>query len=91
MTAAGEGFLEPGRPVFFAATLADNPEIADQSGALLLLTDSNRKRAQRWGTIRETQGYTERLEEISLAYDPSDQRLEAFEGQLKNKMSVPVM
>jgi len=85
VTAAGEGFLEPGRPVFFAATLADNPEIADQSGALLLLTDSNRKRAQRWGTIRETQGYTERLDEISLAYDPSDQRLEAFEGQLKNQ------
>ena len=78
VAAAGEGFLEPGRPVFFSATLAESPDVANQSGALLLLTDTNRKRGQRWGTIRETQGYTERLDEVSLADDPTDQRLEAF-------------
>ena len=75
---AGEGFLEAGRPVFFSATLTDSPEVANQAGALLLLTDSNRKRGQRWGTIRETQGYTERADEVPLAADPTDQRLQAF-------------
>jgi arabinofuranan 3-O-arabinosyltransferase len=72
---AGEGFLEAGRPVFYSASLVDSPEIANQPGALLLLTDTNRKRGQRWGTIRETQGYTERADEVPLAADPTDQRL----------------
>ena len=78
MAVAGQGFLEPGRPVFFSASLAESPEVADQAGALLILTDSNRKRGQRWGTIRETQGYTERLDQVPLVVDPTDQRLGAL-------------
>ena len=75
VAAAGEGFLEPGRPVFFSASLTESPEVVNQAGALLLITDTNRKRGQRWGTIRETQGYTERADEVPLADDPTDQRL----------------
>ena len=66
VAAAGEGLLEPGRPVLFSADLADaivTPSVAMSGelgpGALVVLTDTNRQQGRRWGTIRETHGYTE--------------------------------
>ena len=44
----------------------------------IVITDTNRKSGQRWGTIRETKGYTERLDEEPNQQDLSDHRLNSF-------------
>ncbi len=47
-------------------------------GADLVVTDSNRRRGQRWGTIRENLGYTEEAGEQPLVVDQKDNRNEVF-------------
>jgi arabinofuranan 3-O-arabinosyltransferase len=81
VAAAGEGLLEPGRPVLFSATILDDPELLAASlgpDARLVLTDTNRLQGRRWGTIRETTGYTQRWDEESVGGDLSDQRLDVL-------------
>lgn len=82
--AASLGILTARQASFYAAsypTAADGgfSTVYDQ-GADLLVSDTNRKRARRWGTLRETTGYTERAGEKPLVWDPNDQRLELFPG-----------
>ncbi len=48
------------------------------TGAVLVVTDSNRRRAERWGTIRFTSGYTEPAGLEPLVVDRSDARLPVF-------------
>ena len=74
-------------PVFFAADLVSDPELADLvlgagtgQPAAIVVTDSNRRRAQRWGTLRENRGHTEMAGETPLAYDPTDNRLAVFDA-----------
>lgn len=57
----------------------------------LVITDTNRRRAQRWGTLRENNGYTERAGETPLRYDPSDQRLDVFGTDDDDTRSVTVV
>jgi len=81
--AATFGFIKPRQASFFASSYAGDTSGFDtiyQSGADLLITDTNRKRAVRWGTIREQFGYTERSGEVA-PYDPTDQRLDVFPTQ----------
>ncbi len=47
----------------------------------LLLTDSNRKRAFRWYSLRENAGATEPLDHRAAIDDPSDTRTPLVEGQ----------
>ena len=78
LAAAGEGLLEPGRPVLFSASFSDDPtalRALNLAKSRLVLTDTNRKDGHRWGTIRETTGYTERLDETPTAGDLSEHRL----------------
>ena len=78
---AGEGLLEAGRPVLFSASLLDHPDLlasALGSNARLILTDTNRLQGRRWGTIRETTGYTQRWDEEVDRGDLSDQRLDVL-------------
>ncbi len=79
--AAGAGLIDPDRTIFFAADLLSN-SVARQSAlsapSSIIITDSNRKRARRWGTLRENVGYTERAGEQPLVYDPTDNRLDVF-------------
>jgi arabinofuranan 3-O-arabinosyltransferase len=51
---------------------------AIESGARLVVTDTNRQRARRWGTVRDNDGYTERAGEEPLSADASDNRLPVF-------------
>lgn len=57
-------------PGELAAALADD--------TTLVVTDSNRRRARRWSTVRDNLGYTERPDEVPLVHDPSDARLDVF-------------
>ncbi|MEZ5244235.1 MAG: alpha-(1-_3)-arabinofuranosyltransferase family protein [Acidimicrobiales bacterium] len=81
--AAGAGLIDPERPIWFGADLAADDElrstVLDQA-ATIVVTDTNKRRARRWGTLRENLGYTERPGEVPLVDDPTDSRLEIFPG-----------
>ena len=80
--AAAAGILGTGPdPVLYAAALDQQPggwQQALAAGADLVLTDTNRRRAQDWGSIRENTGYTEQSGETPLVADPNDNRLPLF-------------
>jgi arabinofuranan 3-O-arabinosyltransferase len=79
--AASAGLLGGSSVLLYSGALADRDKArATVMGddATLLLTDSNRKRARRWSTVRENTGYTEQAGEEPLVEDPSDNRLPLF-------------
>ncbi len=79
--AAGAGLVDPERSIFFAADLLsdlDAEQLVLAGPSQIIITDSNRKRAKRWGTLRENEGYTERAGEVPLVFDPTDNRLDVF-------------
>ncbi|MEZ5371721.1 MAG: alpha-(1-_3)-arabinofuranosyltransferase family protein [Microthrixaceae bacterium] len=82
VSAAGAGLVDPDRPVFYSASFADDPEalaaLAEEPGATLVVTDSNRKQGLRWGSVRENRGYTETAEREPIVTDVTDNRLEVF-------------
>ncbi len=80
--AAGAGLLTGHELVRYSATLADDPEaLRDASGdTALIVTDTNRRRGQRWGTIQDTFGETEMPGQEPLVDDPSNKRIDIFEG-----------
>lgn len=51
-------------------------ELVDERA--LIVTDTNRKQAERWTTVRHTQGYTEQIDGGLLVEDVSDNRLPVF-------------
>ncbi|MDW3218349.1 MAG: alpha-(1-_3)-arabinofuranosyltransferase family protein [Acidimicrobiales bacterium] len=80
---AAAGLLDVERPLWFAADLVADPTLADTvlaEPATIVITDSNRREANRWGTLRENQGYTEWPGQEPLVDDPTDNRLELFAG-----------
>ena len=89
--AAAAGLLHAGQPVLYAASLDADPASwgrALDAGADLVLTDSNRRRAMRWGTVRENGGYTEQAGEQPMVDDPTDARLPLFPGTGDDAMTV---
>lgn len=90
--AAGVGLLDPRQALFYSASFATDRAAFDRilgQGADLLVTDTNRKRSRRWGTLRENTGYTERADE-TLPYDPTDQRIDVFPGTGSQTQTVSV-
>jgi len=90
---ASIGLIDNTHPVFMSASFATDPSGLRQlldDGAHVVITDSNRKRAQRWGALRENTGYTERAGEVPQEYDPGDQRLEVFPGSTDDHRTVSV-
>ena len=93
--AAGAGILDDREgPVLYTGAFATHPsalQAALSDGADLLLTDTNRRRGQRWGTIRANNGYTEQAGEVSIADDPTDARLPLFPGSTDTNATVAVL
>jgi arabinofuranan 3-O-arabinosyltransferase len=52
-------------------------EVAEP-GSVLVVTDSNRKRARRWTSTRDVYGETERVDQSALVRDETDNRLVLF-------------
>ena len=80
--AAGAGAVDLDRSLVFAADMAADPALGDlvlSEPAHIVVTDSNRRRAQRWGTLRENRGHTEQASEKPMRHDPLDNRLPAFD------------
>ncbi len=79
---AASGGLDPASPVLYAASFAADADglraQADAPGSQLVVTDTNRRAARRWGSVRENEGVTEQRGERPLEDDPTDNRLEVF-------------
>jgi len=78
---AAAGVLNGESTVLYSAALKGSSLTqALHSGADLVVTDSNRKRAERWGNVRDSTGYTETANEQPLVVDSEDFRLTPFPG-----------
>jgi arabinofuranan 3-O-arabinosyltransferase len=95
--AAGAGLLSANQLLLYSAwasSTGGDPALIEDAlgrGADLVVTDTNRRRAARWGTLRENNGYTEFAGEESLRYDPTDQRLDVFPGSGDDTRTVTVV
>jgi arabinofuranan 3-O-arabinosyltransferase len=80
LDASAAGLLDGHELVVYSGTLADDASFdrVVAPGAALVLTDSNRRQARRWGTVRDTTGILERAGQEPMREDPKDQRLEVF-------------
>jgi arabinofuranan 3-O-arabinosyltransferase len=78
---AASGLVTGHELLFYSGTFADDPDelraMLDDD-AVLVLTDTNRREARRWGTVRDTTGVTERPGQEPVEVDPKDQRLVLF-------------
>ena len=80
--AIGAGLLD-GRQLVFELASLDAPELARElrAGADLVLTDTNRKRSERWfSRVRDNTGATERADETQGDREDGDFRLDVFPG-----------
>ncbi len=83
--------LPQDRALFYAATANASSILLSgirTSQPNLVITDTNRKRAQRWGTTRENNGATETADSTPLVKDPKDTRLDLFPGETTSDQSV---
>jgi arabinofuranan 3-O-arabinosyltransferase len=95
VAATAAGVIDPDRAILYSAGLldGDSPEMLDRAmedGADVVITDSNRRRARRWGAIRENEGYTEMAGEEALEYDVGDARLDIFPEATDDSFTVAV-
>ena len=85
---ASSGGLQVDRPNFYSASFAGKQaelaKLLKASGTSLVVTDTNRRQGRRWGSVRESEGYTERAGERPLLVDPTDNRLDVFPGSNRN-------
>lgn len=91
---AGAGLLDARRLVLYSPAYERDPvALRDRlsPGAVLIVTDSNRKRAQRWSSLRDNFGYTEQAGERAMREDPLDQRLTVFPGSTDASRTVTVL
>jgi hypothetical protein len=88
---AAAGLIDGTELILYSASFADDRAGFDQAlddGADLVVSDTNRRRAQRWGSIRDATGRTERAGETPAEDDPEDKRLEVFPGSDDSDRSV---
>lgn len=76
--AAAAGLLDGSELVLYSASLSD-AELRDalRERAALVVTDTNRRRARRWTSLRDASGPTERAGQEPLSTDVDDHRLPA--------------
>jgi arabinofuranan 3-O-arabinosyltransferase len=89
--AAAAGVLDGTELVRYTGDLTDE-EIRSElaNGATLVVTDTNRRRGERWGSLRHNRGHTERADEDRLRRDPGDNRLPRFPDAPASAQTVAV-
>ncbi|MET1001223.1 MAG: alpha-(1-_3)-arabinofuranosyltransferase family protein, partial [Acidimicrobiia bacterium] len=77
---ANVGLLDGAGVVQYSASYEEPDELRDAiaNDTTLVVTDSNRRRARRWTSVRDAAGVTEQPDEDPLVDDPGDARLEVF-------------
>ncbi|CAI7975175.1 arabinofuranan 3-O-arabinosyltransferase [Frankia sp. Hr75.2] len=89
-----DAVLNDGRTILYAGDLASDPQLLRQAlddGAELLVSDTNRLRAERWTGIRENFGYVEQPGVTPLAKDANDNRLVLFPDAGHSSQTVAQM
>ena len=78
------------RAIVYSAsrTPAQIAGLAARHGSLLVLTDTNAKRLDSWGTLQTTYGYVEQAGEQPLVSNPAEQPLAIFENQSPSTQTV---
>jgi hypothetical protein len=81
---ADVGLLDQQRVILYAGTFAGRPDELREHvarDAVLVVTDTNRRRARRWSTVLDNTGYTEQAGEVPLEKVSGDARLDVFPDQ----------
>jgi arabinofuranan 3-O-arabinosyltransferase len=76
--AAAAGLLVGDELIRYSSTLTDDPDFVRThlvGERRLIVTDTNRVRAQRWTGVRDVEGFTESVDGGLLDHDPHDRRL----------------
>jgi len=90
--AATAGRIDGHELIRYSANLtADDVAAELDRGAALVVTDTNRKRGERWGSLRHNRGETERVDQQALATDISDNRLPRFPDRGTDVQTVTVV
>jgi arabinofuranan 3-O-arabinosyltransferase len=77
--AAAAGLIDGNELILYSAAIDDDQLAAAlERGAGLIVTDTNRRQGERWGSVRYNRGYTEPAGLEPLAADLSDNRLPVF-------------
>jgi arabinofuranan 3-O-arabinosyltransferase len=88
---AGAGLLDARRLVLYSASSSVQTLDALPSDAVLVVTDTNRRRAEAWSRMYENFGYTEQAGEVPMTASQLDQRLEMFPGSNDDARTVTIM
>jgi len=94
VASAAAGLLASNPTIFYSATYAGDPAGFDAQmghGAVLVLTDSNRKQLSTWGTVVDNYGYVEQANESPLVFDPAEASLPVFPGAGSATQTVAVV
>ncbi|MGK2958303.1 MAG: alpha-(1-_3)-arabinofuranosyltransferase domain-containing protein [Acidimicrobiales bacterium] len=89
--AAEVGLIDPDASLLYAGSLAGDRglnALATAGENDLIITDTNRRRAQRWFGLRENGGYTEYIGEKPLRVDPADARIPLFSNSNDSTATV---
>jgi arabinofuranan 3-O-arabinosyltransferase len=85
------GLLSGTELLQYSASFAGDPQglaRAVGTNSVLVVTDSNRKRAERWDNVNYNVGYTQRPGEQPLVKDTNDNQLVVFPGAGENASTV---
>ncbi len=89
---ASIGALGGNGVLLYSASYAADPKALQQEIAeprsVLIVTDSNRKRARRWTGVSNDLGATERADETPLVKDENDNQLDVFPDQTTDAQTV---
>lgn len=92
VSAAAAGLLDDLRgPLLLGADLARDGGRFDElapEGTAFVVTDTNRKRAERWYALRENVGATEPLDHPAVLDDPTDARLRVVDDAPRSAQTV---
>ena len=87
------GLLDASRLVLYSQSYQNDPQFlrALPSDTALVVTDTNRKRGERWSRTFNNYGYTEEAGEEPLVVNPLNQPLDVFPGTNDNAKTVTLM
>jgi hypothetical protein len=88
---AADGLLTGNELIRYTAALAgDRPGLSSavSGDSVLVVTDSNRKRAERWDNVNYDVGYTQRPGEQPLVTDTLNNQLDPFPGEPGNAQTT---
>ena len=94
LLAAGAGLLAGApRAIVYAASVTPHElrSLASGPGSELVLTDTNARELDTWGTLHTTYGYVETPTERAASYDPAEQALSIFPHQTASAQTVRLL